>query len=116
MNAGSSSEMRQRDDVLSRKPDASSFCLRRTRVNASSFRGIQISRGGRNLLELCVEVCQRVLGLVQNDVVWLSWNGVVWLSVWLRDLVREREMSVEEAREKSGCIAGRRCQRGSTCL
>ncbi|KZV45393.1 hypothetical protein F511_44049 [Dorcoceras hygrometricum] len=76
MNAGSSSETRQSDDVLCRKPDASSFCLRRTRVNGSSFRGIQISRGGRNLLAL----------------------------VWLRDLVREREMSVEEAREKSGCI------------
>ncbi|KZV16282.1 Exocyst complex component [Dorcoceras hygrometricum] len=55
MNAGSSSEMRQCDDVLRRKPDASSFRLRRMRVNASSFRGIQISRGGRNLLALCVE-------------------------------------------------------------
>ncbi|KZV49585.1 phragmoplast orienting kinesin 2 [Dorcoceras hygrometricum] len=35
--------MRQHDDVLSGKPDA------------SSFHGIQISRGGRNIFTLCVE-------------------------------------------------------------
>ncbi|KZV58774.1 beta-galactosidase-like [Dorcoceras hygrometricum] len=103
MNAGSSSEMRQRDDVLCRKPDASSFRLRRTRVNASSFRGIQIYHGGRNLLALfllrsysdCTDF---------TVVIWvygIPHSGLLDVTTWPRSLrgVKIRDCSINHRHE-----------------